>query len=51
MYYNGQGVVQDYAEAEKWFRLAAAQGIANAQYNLGVLYHYGQGVVQDYAVG
>jgi hypothetical protein len=25
MYENGQGVTQDYAEAVKWYRLAAAQ--------------------------
>ena len=31
MYYNGHGVAQDYAEAVKWFRLAANQGDANAQ--------------------
>ena len=41
-------MVQDYAEAVKWYRLAAAQGKANAQYNLGVMYENGQGVVQDY---
>ena len=48
MYDNGQGVVQDYAEAVKWYRLAAAQGLANAQANLSFKYHNGQGVVQDY---
>jgi len=26
MYGNGQGVIQDYAEAVKWYRLAAEQG-------------------------
>ena len=41
---------QDYAEAMKWFRLAADQGNAAAQNNLGVLYEEGQGVPQDYAV-
>lgn len=30
-------------------RLAAAQGYAKAQYNLGVMYDNGQGVPQDYA--
>ncbi len=38
MYDNGQGVPQDYAEAVKWYRLAAEQGYAYAQYNLGVMY-------------
>ena len=32
----------------KWYRLAAEQGIATAQYNLGVMYGNGQGVTQDY---
>jgi len=29
-------------------RLAAEQGYANAQYNLGKMYAKGQGVIQDY---
>ena len=32
----------------KWHRLAAEQGHASAQYNLGVMYDNGDGVVQDY---
>ena len=47
MYYNGYGVRQDYAEAVKWYRQAAEQGHAEAQYNLGEMYHNGQGVHQD----
>ena len=47
MYNNGQGVPQDYAEAVKWFRLAAEEGLADVQYNLGVAYNNGQGVLQD----
>ncbi len=35
MYDNGQGVVQDYAEAVRWFRKAAEQGDAKAQFNVG----------------
>lgn len=46
---QGKGVVLDYAESAKWFRLAADQGIASAQYNLGWSYSHGKGVVQDYA--
>ena len=48
-YYEGQGVPQDYTEAAKWFRLAAEQGHAMAQNNLGVMYDYGSGagVPQD----
>ncbi|MGH9549163.1 MAG: hypothetical protein ACRD3W_07310, partial [Terriglobales bacterium] len=38
----------DYAQAIKLFRLAAAQGNALAQYNLGVIYDKGEGMPQDY---
>jgi uncharacterized protein len=48
MYDNGTGVLQDYKTAVKWYRLAAEQGIASAQSNLGVMYTNGQGVPQDY---
>jgi TPR repeat protein len=41
-------VPQDYKEAVKWFRLAADQGYADAQYNIGVMYDHGQGLLQDY---
>ena len=34
--------------ASKWYRLSAEQGLAEAQYNLGLMYHEGQGVLQDY---
>lgn len=47
-YENGNGVVQDYAEAVRWYRLAAAEGDEDAQNNLGVKYYYGMGVPQDY---
>jgi uncharacterized protein len=48
MYGTGRGVPQDDAEAVKWYRLAAAQGSALGQYNLGVRYYNGEGVPQDY---
>ena len=48
MYSYGQGVPQDYAEALKWFRLAADQGLQLAQCNLGLAYANGEGVPQDY---
>ena len=35
MYANGEGVPQDYAEAVRWYRLAADQGLGEAQLNLG----------------
>ena len=40
---------QDYAETVKWYRLAADQGYADAQNNLGSMYLKGQGVPQSYA--
>ncbi len=46
-YYFGQGVPQDYAEAVNWFRKAAVQNHAQAQYILGVCYESGNGVAVD----
>tara|TARA_R110002072_G_scaffold156742_1_gene307269 strand:+ start:4565 stop:5863 length:1299 start_codon:yes stop_codon:yes gene_type:complete len=48
MYHNGKGVPPDYAQAVTWYRKAADQGHAKAQYNLGVMYAKGEGVPQDY---
>lgn len=45
---SGQGgVSRDYGEAARWFGLAARQGHAEAQFNLGALYNYGAGVTRD----
>lgn len=41
------GVEQNFTRAAFWFEEAANNGIANAAYNLGVLYHQGLGVDQD----
>ena len=38
---------RDDAEAVRWFRLAADQGHAIAQFNLGVMYANGDGVLKD----
>ena len=35
------------AEAVKWYRKAAEQNVADAQYNLGVCYDSGEGVAKD----
>ena len=35
----GQGVQKDYKEAVKWYRKAAEQGYAKAQFNLGFMYY------------
>lgn len=39
-YYKGQGVPKNNGKAMKWFKKAAEQGHADAQYNLGVMYDY-----------
>jgi TPR repeat protein len=49
MYEKGNQVPQDFAEAAKWFRKAAEQGNADAQFKLGTMYDNGQGVPRDYA--
>ena len=44
-YYCGRnGKKQDYAEAVRYYRKAAEQGLADAQYSLGFCYKYGRGV-------
>ena len=47
MYDEGLGVTEDDAEAVKWYRKAADQGHASAQYNLGLMYQYGKGVPEN----
>ena len=37
----------DFAQADIWFRKAADQGLAEAQFRLGVSYELGEGVPQD----
>ena len=49
MYYDGQGVKQDYFKAVEWYQKAAEQGDASAQFNLGFMYDEGRGVKQDYS--
>lgn len=46
--YNGAKVSQDYTEAIRWYRLAADQGCADSQDQLGELYISGKGSAQDY---
>lgn len=41
------GVSQNFDRAAFWFRESAGQNVANARYNLGVLYHQGLGVDRD----
>ena len=47
MYADGEGVVEDDAEAAGWYRLAADQGLAAAQVFLGAMYANGRGVPED----
>jgi TPR repeat protein len=47
MYARGDGVAQDDVEAVRLYRLAAAQGVADAQCDLGKRYKEGAGVAQD----
>jgi hypothetical protein len=46
-YESGHGLEQDHADAMKWYRRAADQGYAVAQFNLGLMYENGRGVQQD----
>ena len=46
-YANGKGVLQDYAEAVRWYKLAAVRGNADEQFNLSQNYATGKGVLQD----
>ena len=47
MYRNGEGVIKNYREAVKWYRLAAEQGLAKAQSNLALMYDNGYGVPEN----
>ena len=47
MYGTGQGVIQDDAEAVRWYLLAAEQGVADAQLNLGAMHGNGEGVPES----
>ena len=47
MYRLGKGVAQDDKLAAQWFRRAAEQGDASAQYNLAMLYRQGRGLAED----
>ena len=41
-------MAKDEAEAVKWYRKAAQQNDADAQYNLGVCHFKGEGVAKDH---
>ena len=46
-YWVGEGVDKDQREGARWYRKAADQGLADAQYVLGVAYNAGEGVEKD----
>jgi len=48
MYFDGQGITQDYKKSVYWWKRAAEQGDIEAQFNLGMMHAKGQGVPQDY---
>ncbi|MEI7513853.1 MAG: tetratricopeptide repeat protein [Betaproteobacteria bacterium] len=48
MYFQGQGVAQNYPQAIEWLLKAAAQGEPKAQFKLGSMYANGQGFTRDY---
>ncbi len=50
LYEQGQGVLQDFVEAARWYRLSAEQGEAYAQRALAGLYQDGRGVAQDHVL-
>lgn len=49
VYFRGEGVPKDYAQAVKWYRMAADQGMPASQYMMGVIYDRGEGLPQDFA--
>jgi TPR repeat protein len=42
-------VLQDDKQAVFWYQKAADQGLASAEFNLGVCYEKGQGISQDFS--
>ena len=51
MYYNGDGVAQNFQQALAWYQEAATHGLAGAQFNLGLMYNKGEGVPEDGILG
>ena len=47
MYLEGRGTERNPAEAAKWMRKSAEQGVKEAQFQLGSLYARGEGVPKD----
>ena len=49
MYSNGYGVAKDKAEALRWYKLAAAQGLGGSMRNVGWYYEHGYSVAANRA--
>lgn len=49
IYDNGLGRPQDKSEAFKWYMLAAEQGAAASQFNVGLFLFHGEGVEQNHS--
>src|ERR1041385_7621848 len=50
VYDLGIGVTKSYAESDKWYLKAASQGLAEAQFQLGVRYfEFGKNAKENYA--
>jgi hypothetical protein len=47
IYEKGMGIDPDYAEAARWYRMAAEQGFTRSMVNLAYFYEQGLGVEQD----
>ncbi|RAL05280.1 ubiquitin ligase complex subunit HRD3 [Aspergillus ibericus CBS 121593] len=47
MYLRGEGVEQNFATAQMWFKRGLANGDALCQHELGLMYLHGYGVTQD----
>ena len=45
---KGEGVAHDEVQAFSWYCKAAEQGLADAQFNLGICYYKGEGVAKDF---
>jgi len=46
-FYNGQGLPQDFQQAESWFRKAADKKSSGGHFFLGIMYRDGKNVPQD----
>ncbi|MBN69894.1 MAG: hypothetical protein CME32_11530 [Gimesia sp.] len=49
VYYLGEGVGKDHAQALEWFLKSAKQGDIKSQHYLGRMYYLGQGSKKDYS--